>query len=78
MTTKIAVGNGIHVNGNSVQKTVKTNSDNESKADMIFKKEISNPTQTAKEDELEAFIDFYMREKKVSREVAAAEYDFFI
>ena len=79
MTTKIMENNRIHyINDNSVKKTVKTSSDNTPKVDIIFKKEISDPAQTATEDEREAFIEFYMKEKKVSRVVAAAEYDFFI
>lgn len=69
-TTKIE-GN----KGNALQDIASPKLKDTQKVEKIFKTEITNSSNV---EEREVFIKFYMQEKKVSREVAAAEYDFFI
>ncbi len=79
MTVKVANGSSIHhVGDSSAQIAAKTCTEHTLKAENIFKKEIIDPAQAPRDDEREAFIEYYMKEKNVTRAVAAAEYDFFI
>ncbi len=75
MTAKVTSDN--EINHQHLGSSPKITKEDLPKATKVFKKEISDPVQTSKDEEREYFISKVMKEKNVSRDVAEAEYDFF-